>query len=116
MIAPASGGSLKPGCTIEPNKPERAAPLLFDPSKGAVQNPATGSVVSPGPALKVFGEGNSMKAKPLNTNIERIVAEIVRRRRARRHDPMLVLNMSAFNFTGGWRRTFAKPEYARAWA
>jgi hypothetical protein len=24
----------------------------------------------------------------------------------RRHDPMLVLNMSIFNFAGGWNRTF----------
>lgn len=36
------------------------------------------------------------------------------RRRARRHDPMLVLTMSNFNFTDGWRRTFFKDEYARS--
>jgi hypothetical protein len=35
------------------------------------------------------------------------------RRRARRHDPMLVLNMSIFNLTDGWGRTFSKYEYAR---
>jgi len=35
------------------------------------------------------------------------------RRRAKGHDPMLVLNMSNFNFTNGWRRTFFKHEYAR---
>lgn len=28
------------------------------------------------------------------------------RRRRPRHDPMLVLNMSAFNFEDGWSRTF----------
>jgi len=28
------------------------------------------------------------------------------RRRRRMHDPMLVLNMSIFNFTDGWNRTF----------
>jgi hypothetical protein len=38
------------------------------------------------------------------------------RRRVRRHDPMLVLNMSIFNFTDGWRRTFSKYEYARFYA
>jgi hypothetical protein len=27
-------------------------------------------------------------------------------RRRRRHDPMLVLNMSIFNFADGWSRTF----------
>ena len=38
------------------------------------------------------------------------------RRRAQRHDSMLVLNMSIFNFTDGWRRTFSKHEYARFYA
>jgi hypothetical protein len=28
------------------------------------------------------------------------------RRRRRMHDPMLVLNMSMFNFADGWNRTF----------
>jgi len=28
------------------------------------------------------------------------------RRRRRMHDPMLVLNMSIFNFADGWARTF----------
>jgi len=37
-------------------------------------------------------------------------------RRMRSHDPMLVLNMSIFNFTDGWRRTFSKHEYARFYA
>jgi len=35
------------------------------------------------------------------------------RARARRHDPMLVLNMSMFNFTDGWSRTFSQYDYAR---
>ena len=34
----------------------------------------------------------------------------------RRHDPMLVFNMSIFNFTDGWSRTFSKYEYARSYA
>jgi hypothetical protein len=29
------------------------------------------------------------------------------RRRRRVHDPMLVLNMSIFNFEGGWGRAFS---------
>jgi hypothetical protein len=29
---------------------------------------------------------------------------------------MLVLNMSIFNFTDGWRRTFSKHGYARSYA
>jgi hypothetical protein len=35
------------------------------------------------------------------------------RPRVTRHDPMLVLNMSIFNFTDGWGRTFSKNEYSR---
>jgi hypothetical protein len=38
------------------------------------------------------------------------------RRRAHGHDPMLVLNMSIFNFTNGWSRTFSKQQYARSYA
>jgi hypothetical protein len=35
------------------------------------------------------------------------------RPRSRKHDPLLLLNMSHFNFTDGWRRTFFDSEYAR---
>jgi hypothetical protein len=35
------------------------------------------------------------------------------RRRMRPHDPMLVLNMSFFNYTDGWSRIFSKNNYAR---
>jgi len=39
------------------------------------------------------------------------------RRRAPRHAPLLVFNMSIFNFfTDGWIRTFSKYEYARLYA
>ena len=38
------------------------------------------------------------------------------RRRATRRDPLLVFNMSIFNFTDGWSRTFSKYEYARFYA
>jgi hypothetical protein len=38
------------------------------------------------------------------------------RRRAPRHDPLLAFNMSIFNFTDGWSRTFSKREYARFYA
>jgi hypothetical protein len=33
-------------------------------------------------------------------------------RRTRKHDPMLVLDMSFFHFADGWSRTFSKYEYA----
>ena len=32
--------------------------------------------------------------------------EILQRRQRRSHDPMLVLNMSIFNFSDGWERIF----------
>jgi hypothetical protein len=35
------------------------------------------------------------------------------RRFRRRHDPMLVLNMTLFNFTDGWNRAFSREQYAR---
>jgi hypothetical protein len=35
------------------------------------------------------------------------------RHRIWRHDPMLVFNMSIFNFTDGSSRTFSKYEYER---
>jgi hypothetical protein len=35
------------------------------------------------------------------------------RRRAKGHDPMLVLNISNSNFTNGGRRTFFEYEYVR---
>jgi hypothetical protein len=35
------------------------------------------------------------------------------RRRVRRHDPLLAFNISIFNFTDGWNRTFSKYEYER---
>jgi hypothetical protein len=55
-----------------------------------------------------------MKTKREN-NFRRTLRKVFRRR-APRHDPMLVLNMSIFNFTDGWSRTFSKYEYARFYA
>jgi hypothetical protein len=56
-----------------------------------------------------------MKAKPSENNFRSKLRNVFRPR-APRHDPMLVLNMSIFNFTDGWRRTFGKYEYARSYA
>ena len=53
-----------------------------------------------------------MKAKQRENNF-RIKLGNVFRRRTHRHDPVLVFNMSIFNFTDGWSRTFSKYEYAR---
>jgi len=56
-----------------------------------------------------------MKTKQRENNFRRAVRRIFQRR-VGRHDPMLVLNMSIFNFTDGWRRRFSKHEYARSYA
>jgi hypothetical protein len=54
-----------------------------------------------------------MKATQRENNLRKRLRTVFRRR-ARRHDPMLVFNMSIFNFTDGWSRTFSKKEYARS--
>jgi len=53
-----------------------------------------------------------VKAKQRENNFSSRLGKLFRAR-ARRHDPMLVFNMSIFNFTDGWSRTFSKNEYAR---
>jgi hypothetical protein len=53
-----------------------------------------------------------MKTRQYLTNSKRSLRTIFRRRQ-RRHDPMLVLNMWSFNFTDGWSRIFAKEQYGR---
>jgi hypothetical protein len=58
---------------------------------------------------------NRMKTNQRENNFRRTLRKIFRRS-VRRHDPMLVLNMSIFNFTDGWRRTLSKYEYARSYA
>ena len=56
-----------------------------------------------------------MKTKQLENNFRSTLRKVFRRR-ILRHDPMLVLNMSIFNFTDGWSRTFSKYEYVRSYA
>jgi hypothetical protein len=56
-----------------------------------------------------------MKTKQRENNLRRALREIFQPR-AHRHDPMLVFNMSIFNFTDGWSRTFSKYEYGRFYA
>ena len=47
----------------------------------------------------------TMKNKQGGTNLSRALRKFFRLS-ARRHDPLLLLNMSLFNSTDGWRRTF----------
>ena len=56
-----------------------------------------------------------METKSRNEKDDRTPRRRVQRR-PRPHDPMLILNLEIFNFTGGWKRTFSKNEYARAYA
>jgi hypothetical protein len=56
-----------------------------------------------------------MNTKQTQTSSKRVSRKISWRR-PRHHDPMLVLNMSIFNFTDGWSRTFSKYQYARRYA
>jgi hypothetical protein len=56
-----------------------------------------------------------MKAKDRVINFRSRVRDFFRPR-ATRHDPFLVFNMSIFNFSNGWSRTFSKHEYARFYA
>ncbi len=47
-----------------------------------------------------------MKQTASSTRIlQRKLQQLVRRRR-KRHDPMLVMSMSLFNFESGWNRSF----------
>jgi len=53
-----------------------------------------------------------MKTKQSQINPKRAMWRIFRRS-SRRHDPMLVLNMTLFNFTDGWNRAFSREQYGR---
>jgi hypothetical protein len=53
-----------------------------------------------------------MKTKQGGKKFSRALRDFFRLH-ARRHDPLLLLNLSQFNFTGGWGRTFAQDRYAR---
>jgi hypothetical protein len=56
-----------------------------------------------------------MKAKSVGNNFKSRLRKWFRLRTPQ-HDPMLVLNLSTFNFTDGWSRTFLKNQYARFYA
>ena len=58
-------------------------------------------------------ESSEMKTKQTQSNSKPGPWTILRRS-SRRHDPMLVLNMALFNFTGGWNRVLARDQYARS--
>jgi hypothetical protein len=55
---------------------------------------------------------NQMKTKRRQTTPRRSSRQLLRKR-VYRHDPMLLLNMSLFNFTDGWARVFSKEQYGR---
>ena len=56
-----------------------------------------------------------MKAKLREDNFKSRLRKLFRPRTPR-HDAMLVLNISIFNFTDGWSRTVSKSEYTGFYA
>jgi hypothetical protein len=70
----------------------------------AWSSPASSPILDPDKIMKTKGQSFSQ-------SLRRIF-----RRRMRRHDPMLVLNISIFNFTDGWARTLFKNQYERPYA
>jgi len=56
-----------------------------------------------------------MRTRPPENNFKQALRELFQRGR-RGHDPMLVFNMSIFNFTDGWSRTVLKYRYIRSYA
>jgi hypothetical protein len=76
------------------------------------KNPATAAWSAPAPSPILFPDKiMKTKGQSFSQSLRRIF-----RRRVRRHDPMLVLNMSTFNFTDGWDRTLFKSRYVRFYA
>jgi hypothetical protein len=98
------------------NSRPRFPPLLRPPSKEGLQNPTTASWLQAAGLLALeIHENITMKARQRENNFRHPLRKLFQRG-GRRHDPMLVLNMSIFNFTDGWSRTFSKYEYARFYA
>ena len=95
--------------------------IVSDPSKEvlsalsgeASKNPPTASWWR-NPKLLSFQDTklSEMKPKQSQINPKRAMWRIFRRS-SRRHDPMLVLNMTLFNFTDGWNRAFSRERYGR---
>jgi hypothetical protein len=89
---------------------------LFSPSKEGAKNPTTASWLQPAGLLALeIHENITMKNRQRENNFRRTLPKIFRPQGSR-HNPMLVVNMSVFNFTDGWSRTFSKYEYVRFYA
>jgi hypothetical protein len=95
-------------------------PVLVHPSKEVACAPSAAGVKNPATApwslcgsWSILSPDKIMKTKEQNfgQRLRRIF-----RRRVRRHDPMLVLNMTLFNFTDGWSRVFSRDQYGRFYA
>ncbi len=107
-VTPMRGRSLPLSSDSYPSK-EVLSALSCEASK----NPPTASWWR-NPKLPRFQETklSEMKTKQSQINSKRALWRIFRRS-SRRHDPMLVLNMTLFNFTDGWNRAFSREQYAR---
>jgi hypothetical protein len=69
-------------------------------------------VAQPGVGYGSDNKLSEMKTKQVQSN-SKLRPWTILRRSSRRHDPMLVLNLALFNFTGGWNRVLARNQYAR---
>lgn len=58
---------------------------------------------------------HKMKTKQSENNFKGALRKIFGRR-GRKRDPLLALNISAFNFSDGWRRTLSRQESARLYS
>ena len=56
-----------------------------------------------------------MKTKQSENNFKGALRKIFGRR-GRKRDPLLALNISAFNFSDGWHRTLSRQESARRYS
>jgi len=92
-------------------------PVLLHPSKEVTRVPSAVGVKNPATApWSLHGSWSILFPDKIMKTKEQDFRQILRRifrRRMRRHDPMLVLNMDLFNFTDGWNRAFSRDQYAR---
>jgi hypothetical protein len=94
-----------------------ALPVLVRPSKEVAWAPSAVGMKNPATvpwsvrvSWSILFPDEIMKSR--EQNFSQTLRQIFRRR-ARRHDPMLVFNMWSFNFTDGWSRIFAREQYGR---
>ena len=99
-------------CPLSPVK----HPKILRPLRGRAARRRLGSTETKLSKMKNKQHRNASRARDLmsefRTNSKRSPWRMFRRS-SRRHDPMLLLNMTLFNFTDGWNGAFSREQYAR---